>query len=164
MRIKNYLGSGHIHDEDANRIGSFLDSKFGDLAVTATEIVVAARPARSPIHRDFEWDDAVAGDQFRLEQARQMLRSIKVVFVNGHESVPTRAYHQVTVVEADQEQHRVYMPAQVVWQTPELASQVTEKALAELRGWVARYRSYKQFSGLAEGIGQMILELAEQTV
>lgn len=41
-------------------------------------VVEAARPASSPIHNAFDWDDESAGEKFRLSQARSLIRSIQI--------------------------------------------------------------------------------------
>lgn len=46
---------------------------------SAQELVdVAADPA-NPAHPAFEWDNEIAGNQWRVEQARRIIRSIRVV-------------------------------------------------------------------------------------
>ena len=42
-------------------------------------VVDAARDVESPLHRCFEWDDKVAGEKYRLEQAQRLIRSFTVV-------------------------------------------------------------------------------------
>ena len=41
---------------------------------TAEQIVEAATPPDHPLHPQFEWDDGVASHQWRLKQARVLLR------------------------------------------------------------------------------------------
>jgi hypothetical protein len=48
--------------------------------LTPDVVVEAARDPESPLHRYFTWDDAEAGSCYRLEQARTLIRSVKVVF------------------------------------------------------------------------------------
>lgn len=41
------------------------------------------------------WDDAVAGEQFRLDQARTLIATVKVIFRKGNRTVASVAYvHQ----------------------------------------------------------------------
>lgn len=42
-------------------------------------LVDAARPATSPIHSMFEWDNSKAAESYRTEQARGVLQALKVV-------------------------------------------------------------------------------------
>lgn len=41
---------------------------------TAEQIVEASTPETHPLHSQFEWDDTLAGHQWRLKQARTLLR------------------------------------------------------------------------------------------
>ena len=42
-------------------------------------VVNAAAPADAPLHPAFEWDNRKAGNEFRLIQARNLIRSVHVV-------------------------------------------------------------------------------------
>lgn len=44
--------------------------------------VVAIASQGGPLHSAFEWDDGVAGHQYRLGQARRLIRAVRVI-VNG---------------------------------------------------------------------------------
>jgi hypothetical protein len=150
--------SSRLSHADAARVGAFLERTFGDEPRTPADVVRAAKPKRSPIHDDFEWDDAVAAGEHRLWQARHLLNSIQVVYSNGEQSQPTRAFHRV-IVTADDEQTAAYVPAEVVWETPDLAAQVVAAAKRELVLWTARYRQYETLASevaavdaIAEGI------------
>jgi hypothetical protein len=46
--------------------------------LTPNAVVEDARDKDSPLHSVFEWDDAVAADRFRIEQARNLIQSFKV--------------------------------------------------------------------------------------
>lgn len=52
-------------------------------------VVEAARPADSPLHEFFEWDDSVAAEGFRLIQAAGLIRRVKVDVIVGDRE-PTR--------------------------------------------------------------------------
>lgn len=54
--------------------------------VNPEALVDKARPADSPIHHLFEWDDVVAGERYRLEQARLYIARIE--YVAGPEREP----------------------------------------------------------------------------
>lgn len=64
-----------------------IQSKQGK--ITAEQIVAAASRANHPLHDEFEWDNGVAGHQYRLMQARAMLR--KVTFVKVSHGMTTKS-------------------------------------------------------------------------
>lgn len=79
---------------DPQRIGQALAriAADGGGRLTPDAVVEAARNARSALHRHFEWDDAKAASAYRLEQAREIIRVIRLD--DGAEE-PTRAFLSV---------------------------------------------------------------------
>lgn len=71
-----------------------------------------ARAEQSEIHPIFTWDDEIAGDNWRLQEARDLIRSVQVEF-NGRK---VRQYYSVPVVPRE-ESH--YLPHQVLVEQPD---------------------------------------------
>ena len=67
-----------------------LSDKHGTL--TAAIVVQAAQNAKSPMHDCFEWDDKVASAAWREEQARVLIRSVRVEIVTDTVTVSAVAY------------------------------------------------------------------------
>lgn len=95
-----------------------LDSLRGG-KITADEVVAAARKADSPLHNEFEWDDKKAGHQYRLDQARALIRTIRVehrveerivkavVYVRDPDVEPNeQGYVRLATLVGDQERQR----------------------------------------------------------
>lgn len=57
-----------------------------DGGVRASVVVEEARPKRSPIHDEFEWDDAKAAHQYRLSTARRMIQVTPIKVDSFHPS------------------------------------------------------------------------------
>jgi hypothetical protein len=55
------------------------------------DVVETARDPENILHPRFEWDDEKAGEQYRLLQARQLIRVSVVVLDNGDDE-PVKAY------------------------------------------------------------------------
>ena len=62
MSLRDHLRA--IHDEHGT--------------LTAALVVDVARHPDHPLHSRFEWDDTVAAEKWRLEQAGQLLRVVKM--------------------------------------------------------------------------------------
>ena len=43
-----------------------------------TTVLDYARDPASPLHKYFEWDDTEAAEQYRIDQARQLIRSVSI--------------------------------------------------------------------------------------
>jgi hypothetical protein len=61
-------------------IGSALRSIWEDRGrLGAEDVVEVATPATHPLHDFFEWDDTEAGRKYRVWQAGQLIRSVKIL-------------------------------------------------------------------------------------
>ncbi len=80
---------------------SKLEDRNGRL--TPEAVVEAARSPNSPLHDRFEWDNSKAGDCWRLEQARRLIRYVTVEIEDGDLTVTSVAYvHDPSVDDGEQ--------------------------------------------------------------
>lgn len=87
-----------IKGVDAQTIGDELESiRERDGKIETTAVVDAARPKEAPLHPAFEWRDNVAAEEYRREQARRLVRSVRVVIKDTGETAP--AYVHVSAEE-----------------------------------------------------------------
>lgn len=63
-----------------------------DGRLTAAGVLDSARDSASPLHRCFEWDDSVAGERYRLDQARRLIRSVRVEITVEESVIATPRY------------------------------------------------------------------------
>jgi hypothetical protein len=145
-----------MDDEQAARYGAYLskiagknDGEFRD-TLTPEQIVAAAEPEHSPLHDWFEWNNDDAAQQYRLVQAREMLRFIEVVRVERAVE-PVRAFHVVRI-----EGQSVYAKESRVFSDEELRKQVIDAALAQLESWQRRYDQYVELAGINAAITKEI--------
>ena len=144
-----------LRDTDAEMLGQIVASLAGDVVAQAEALVDAARPVTSPAHPYFEWDDGLAAEKYRREQAQYYVRSIEVIHPEYHE--PVRAFHNVCMTIND-EKVRGYARLEIVESQEELLAQVIAEAKAELVGWKHRYSFYKRLRDVAEGPIQHAIE------
>lgn len=50
-------------------------------------VVEAARPTSSPLHSRFEWDNSVAAQQYRIWQARKLIKVVVEVLAGTNETM-----------------------------------------------------------------------------
>ena len=60
--------------------------------LTPHQVVEAAEPEGSALHDCFEWDDSIAGAAYRVEQARELLKRVKIELVIEDRSFRTVGY------------------------------------------------------------------------
>ena len=111
--------------------------------VTPESLLKAASKKRSPIHDLFEWDDAVAANEFRLDQARYYLRSVWEVPVDAdgrEQGDGARAFYAVEVSDASANKSKAFFAAREIRDVPGADEQIVARALKEANEWQARYR------------------------
>jgi len=111
-------------------------------------VVDAARPKENPLHAFFEWDDSVAAEEWRQDQARGLIRSVRVIQCDmpPQEQPIVRAFVSVQASDTETKfEGTAYVPIQVASKNEDYKSQILDAAMAELREWKQRYSDYKQF-------------------
>lgn len=74
----------------ADRLARILKRNGGIL--TPNAVLDDARDASSPLHDQFEWDDTEAAHQYRLQQARALIRSVKIDVKTESHTISTVRY------------------------------------------------------------------------
>lgn len=125
--------------------GAILDlaQKDPDGVCQPSALVNAAKAKRHPCHDLFEWDDSKAGAAYRVDQARRIIRGVRVTFDGDDTRAP--AFVHVKVSSGDK--HRDgYMPTDKAMARPDMKEQVLGEAIAQLRGLQNRYQAIKELS------------------
>lgn len=165
ISIKEYYAAqgSRYSDKDASILGPALSELAVKGEVQPRDVVDVAKSSNSPLHKYFEWNDARAADQFRLEQARNMLRSIKVKYTeNGAERVG-RAF-VVTTKAGDPGQKR-YSEFIVLHGDSAVAVHMMRNALKELASWKNRYEQHQtdweKLSTAFHGVFNQVAEMED---
>lgn len=143
--IKEYVAveGSRFNNADARKIGPVLHALSEVGAVTARDVVDSARSENSPLHSYFEWDDRVAADLWRIEDARRMLRSIQIKYVDGDgiETKTARAF-QTVQTKAYETEPRKYRTFEVLHGDSAFAAQMMDSAIDDLLNWRRKYEPY----------------------
>lgn len=111
----------------------------------ARDIVRAARPKSSPIHRLFDWNDAKAAEKWREIQARDYVRHLVVVVEhNGREDTMP--------VAVSFGAGKGYVATEQAMSSTTLRAVLLKQALAEAEAWRDRYRHLAELSSVFEAL------------
>jgi hypothetical protein len=120
--------------------------KAGGGDVSPESLVAAARKARSPLHGGFEWDDTAAANAHRLEQARNMIRSLVVIYEDAPRA-QSRVYEVVTrPAEGDEKPRRFYSSTEEVLADPEARARLLSDVLRQLVSLRSRYKQLQELA------------------
>lgn len=124
-----------------------LQKKLGKDSVTANELLDASRDINAPLHCCFEWDDSIAAENFRTEQARRIINSIRITITKDNvPSEPVR--YLLNVKPVAPKVHGEFVNLDNVFSNPAYRQQVLKNALAELQNFQRRYSNYQELSGV----------------
>lgn len=119
------------------------------------DLVEASRPEDAPLHNQFEWDDKVAGEEYRVWQARKL-----IVRVQYPEKMEKRTPMYINVKISEKEQG--YMPISVIVQRESLRNQVLKDALKMIKHWQEKYSAIEELADLINQ--EKLSELEQQTM
>lgn len=122
-------------------------------------LVDEARPAASPLHPLFEWDDADAAEKYRLWQARKVIGSVVVSRIDNREvQKPISAFASIL-----QESGRSYISMVTAMDNAGQREAILRNAKADLVHWRNKYQALQEFSEMFAVIDRVI-ETVDETV
>jgi len=124
----------------------------------AEDVVLAAEDLSNPLHNSFEWDDTVAAEQWRLQQARQIIRSVVVILPNI--AKPITAF--VSLRDDRTQEGGGYRTIIDVMSDKDMRERLLEEALADLRHWEQKYSQFNELQPVFEAIGKARKKLSRR--
>jgi len=149
-----------LTDDQAREIGPVLvriEQKNG--AIKPATVVQEASSPSSPLHSYFTWDDTEAAKKCRLEEARSIIRSVRII----HEDAPDIVVHAFTSVKATSKESKFsgygYLSTPAALNKKEYKEQVLNTALSEIEVWKRRYSGLVELASICGAIEATIKKL-----
>lgn len=121
--------------------------------VTPERVVEHAKNPKSALHGAFTWDDTEAAHNWRIEQARRLLR-VSVVVIDhpkSGEQVSVRAFFSPSLKgERGEDGSRAYQYVPVMLRTEKGRSAILETAFAEFTAFETKYQFLTELVPLFE--------------
>lgn len=137
---------------------SALYEKNGKL--TAEIVIQEAKQKTHPLHEFFTWDNKEAAINFRLEEARMMIRTVKITINTGVTNVTVRKYVNIRTTETDQVnpygKKSEYTEIKDVLNDEEKKQMMFVQAVSELNAFRNKYHSLQIFERLFAEIDNII--------
>jgi hypothetical protein len=125
-----------------------LDIRARHGALTPAVVVAEARAEDHPLHHRFEWDDSVAAEKYRVQQAHDLIQSYRVKYREHDGKRPAgwvRGFHAVQSPDGF-----VYDPAEEVAADPLRRQMVLRDMERDWRALKARYGQFAEFADLVQ--------------
>ena len=119
--------------------------ELGEKNQTPEEIVEMARNnPDSELHRCFEWNNDIAAEKYRLQQARTIMCNL--VFVTEDKKDEARVFYNLTFEKSE------YHPTKLILQKPDEYMALLEKAKGELQAFKKKYSMLKELKNIFDDI------------
>lgn len=131
----------------AQIVGETLEELAQNGELTSLSFLDASRPEESPTHNLFEWDDSIAAERYRLQQATVAINSIEVQIINEANAtvMPQAAF--VNVISKAPSRPGSFAPIEIALSDENMRSTLLLNALNELKSF---RRKYNQLSELTD--------------
>jgi hypothetical protein len=124
----------------------------------AADVVDAARNPQSILHTRFQWDDSKAAEQYRLFQARQLIRVVVTYIGDEDAGKLTRAYVSLTP-DRTRNAGGGYHKVNAVLEDDSKRDRMLQDALEELARFRRKYSEIRALAQLMTMIGQVMEEV-----
>lgn len=139
---------------DANKAAEVCENLRKGSGLSPQSLLDASRPKDAVLHDEFEWDDSVAAEEYRLRQAGHIIRCIVVIHekpIDGakkEEAVQVRVYHPTHNTE--DEKRGTYENIAVIAKNTGMKARLMQDCLRELKWMQNKYSTLKEVVNLLD--------------
>ena len=131
--------------------------------ITPSLLVEKAKSPDSILHHLFEWDDQKAGHAYRLDQARQIITSVKINIINETKMISAVSYVRDPRLPSDQQG---YVSIETLKTDKDLARESIQLEFARAYAHLHKAKIHAEILGMQDQVSTLITNLQEtqQTV
>lgn len=131
---------------DAQQAGALCSRLEAEGRLTAKALLDESRDEDSPLHGEFEWDNGIAAEKYRENQARHIINCLVTV----HESAaPTRSFFNVEYKTAE------FRSVTAIMQDADGQDQLLSLALRELDAFKRKFNSLSELAAVFAAIEEI---------
>ena len=121
--------------------------------ITNTAFLDYSRDEDSETHCLFEWDDAKAGELYRLSVSTRIINQSQIVYTEKEDSEPQK---YIAFVNVDSERDAKYMNIVTALSNEESKDLIISRIKRDLESMKKKYKSIKEFADLLEEFAKEI--------
>lgn len=141
-----YSGNSGFYKVSAQVVGEICEElEKSEKGLSPSSLLDASRDESSPLHNEFEWDDTVAAEKWRLEQARLMISHIRIVKTNDQEE---REAQRERAFVSTPGRKSVYASLDTAMHRKELRNYLLDQARRDSEIFLSKYRRMEQLAAV----------------
>lgn len=122
---------------DANVAGKMCEELENTVGLTAETMLEANRAESAPLHNVFEWDDEIAAEEYRLQQARHIINCL-CIRQDDAKKEPIRAFFRIETTSSN------YESLDVIIRQEDKYAALLRAAENELKAFRKKYTALKE--------------------
>lgn len=131
---------------DPNIAGKQCEILEQTVGLTPINLLNANRNENAPLHNEFEWNDEVAAEEYRISQARHIINCLCIKpEITNKEQIPVRAFLKTTTAEP-------YNSLSVILENEDKTTEMLKRALNELKAFKAKYATLSKLKPIFDVI------------
>lgn len=115
---------------DAQIAGNICEQLENEGRLSAKTLLDVSRPQNAPLHDNFEWNDGVAAEKYRENQAREIIRSLVII---PEQNAPVRSFFKIENIG------NTYQSVKTILQDEDMTAKLLKTALRELNALHQKY-------------------------
>ena len=136
---------------DAQAAGEQFEMLERTVGLTAENVLEANRADSTPLHNEFEWQDDIAAEKYRLHQAGNLIRFICIASETEQQPTPIRAFLKTETAQP-------YKSLNVIMQSADDYAAMLNRAKNELRAFADKYSTLSELDAVIDAINSVIGE------
>ena len=136
-----------------------LQRSLGKETITARELLDASRDENAPLHSCFEWDDTVAAELYRTEQARRIIHSIEVRIIKD-DKPPLKTRFMLNIQPIGSREKGEFVAVNIAMRNENYRERILNNALSELRSFQRKYADFNEMAGIFTAIDSFAAAIA----
>ncbi len=135
----------------AQQVGEYLEQiEREEGAINPAILVDKSRDQQSPTHECFEWNDSIAAEEYRVVQAREVMRFIVTVAEAEEEPREVRAFY--SVADKTEPSQTFYISRDKALADEEYREYILNQARNELESFRRKYEHLAELAGVVREI------------
>ena len=137
---------------DANDVGKELEDIETKEGITPRNVVEYAKNEKTTLNKMFEWNDAIAGEKWRIQQARDIIRNISVEYIKqDNTKTQIRAFVKTSLKHKEE-----YRNIEAVVSDEEQYALLLNQAYKELNSTKNKYVELQEIQELLKDIPEVL--------
>ena len=135
-----------------------IENKNG--ALTPESVLEESRAENAVLHDCFEWDDSIAAEKYRVNQARFIIRNIVTVGTISKDNTPKNVQFRAFVNVSDNSAGK-FISIKTAMSNEDYKAQVLRNAAMELKAFKTKYQIYSELADVFVAADEFLAQFAE---